>query len=68
MSLRYIMKNKNIKELEEILRKKTGEDKLPIGLDVKINKKPFNVNKFLKLAKEMRRIFDEDERHTNPAF
>lgn len=62
------MKDKNIKELEEILRKKTGEDKLPVGLDAKINKKPFNVSKFLKLAKEMRKIFDEDEHRTNPAF
>jgi len=62
------MKIKKISDLEEKLKEKTGENKLPVGFDVKINKKPFNVNKFLKLAKEMRKIFPEDERHTNPAF
>ena len=62
------MKNKNIKELEEILRKKTGEDKLAVGLDAKTSKKAFNVREFLKLAREMRRIFSEDEHNKHPAF
>lgn len=62
------MKNKNIKELEEALRKKTGEDKLPVGIDAKTSKKAFNASEFLRLAKEMRRIFSEDERNKRPAF
>ena len=62
------MKTKNIKELEEKLKKKTGEDKLSIGINDKIRKKTFNANEFLRLAREMRRIFSEDERNKRPAF
>lgn len=62
------MKTKNIKELEEKLKKKTGEDKLPIGINAKISKKTFNANEFLRLAREMRRIFSEDEHNKRPAF
>lgn len=62
------MKIKNISDLEERLKEKTGENKLSKGIDIKTNKKTFNVRRFLKLAKEMREIFSEDEHHTNPAF
>lgn len=62
------MKNKNIEDLEEKLKEKTGENKLIKGFGNKTSKKRFNVSKFAKLAKEMRKIFAEDERNTNPAF
>lgn len=65
------MKTKNTRDvrvLEEELKKRTGENKLSKGIDVEIDKKAFNVRRFLKLAKEMRKIFSEDERHTNPAL
>jgi len=58
---------KSIKELEEELKKKTGEDKLPIG-GLEGIKNTFDSKLFLKLAKEMQRIFAEDEHNTNIGF
>lgn len=58
---------KNIKELEEELKKKTGEDKLPKEEIIK-TKNNFNSSTFLKLAKEVKKIFVEDERYTNSAI
>lgn len=58
---------KNVKELEEELKKKTGEDKISTGEIVK-TKNNFNSSTFLKLAKEVKKIFLEDERNTNTAI
>lgn len=55
---------KSIKELEIELKKKTGEDTLPEGDLIKA-KNTFNSALFLKLAKEMQKIFAEDEHNTN---
>lgn len=59
---------KNIKDLEEKLKEKTGENKLSKGISDNARKKAFDVTKFVRLAKEMRKIFAEDERNTSPAL
>lgn len=55
---------RNIKDLEEKLKKKTGEDQLLKRgiLDVK---NTFNSSTFLKLSKEVKKIFAEDKRNTS---
>lgn len=59
---------KDIKELEKKLRAMTGEDKLPKGeIDKAGSKKPFNSSAFIKLAKEVKKIFEE-ENANNPAI
>ncbi|MBU3978898.1 hypothetical protein KJ980_01470 [Patescibacteria group bacterium] len=60
---------KNIKDLEEKLKKITGEDKLPEGdITGKKNKKKFNASEFLKLAKEVGQILIDDAKNSNPAL
>ena len=54
----------NIKDLEKELKKKTGEDKLPEEEILK-SKNTFNSRAFIKLAKEVKKIFAEDEYYTN---
>lgn len=58
---------KDIKELEKELKRKTGEDKLTEKAVLK-TKNTFNSSNFMKLAKEVRKIFAEDEKNTNSAF
>lgn len=60
---------KNIKELENKLKKMTGEDKLPYGdLEKVKEKKSFNASRFTKLAEEVNKIFTEDGTYSNPAI
>ncbi len=60
---------KNIKDLENKLKKITGEDKLPKGeiTDIK-NRKHFDASGFTKIAGEVRKILTEDAKNSNPAF
>ncbi|NCO88476.1 hypothetical protein AUK04_03650 [Candidatus Roizmanbacteria bacterium CG2_30_33_16] len=47
-------------ELQNELRKKTGEDKIVIGVPKNIKPRKFNKAEFIKAAKEVKSIFDED--------
>ncbi len=51
---------KRIIELEKELRKKTGEDKIVIGVPENIKPRKFNKAEFIKAAKEVKSIFDEE--------
>lgn len=60
---------KDIKTLEEKLKRITGEDKLPIGeMSTVSEKKNFDASSFVKLAKEVRKILTEDANTTTPAI
>ena len=58
---------KSIKDLEKELKKKTGEDKLPEKEIIK-TKNTFDPSRFIKLAKEVKKIFAEDEQNSNSAI
>lgn len=58
--------SKDIKKLEDELKKKVGEDKVFVGFDPN-KRKRIDVASFLKLAKEVRKIF-ENENNPNPSF
>ena len=61
--------NKGIKDLEKKLKKSTGEDNLPNESLAKIKgRKSFDVSKFIRLAKEIKKIIAEDERNSNIAI
>lgn len=47
-------------ELQNELRKKTGENKIVIGVPKNIKPRKFNKAEFIKAAKEVKSIFDED--------
>lgn len=51
---------KRIVELENKLRKKTGEDKIVVGVPENIKSRKFNKAEFIKAAKEVKSIFDEE--------
>ena len=60
---------KDIKDLEERLKKITGEDKLPRGeITETKQKKSFNSSVFTKLAEEVKRILEEDARNSHTAI
>ena len=50
-------------ELQNELRKKTGEDKIVIGVPENIKPRKFNKTAFIKAAKEVKSIFDEENRN-----
>jgi hypothetical protein len=58
--------NRDIKSLEEKLKKSTGESDLP-RKDITNTKKTkiFDASKFTKLASELKKIFTEDEQYPN---
>ena len=61
--------NKGIKDLEKKLKESTGEDNLPNESLAKIKgKKSFDAAKFIRLAKEIKKIIVEDERNSNIAI
>ena len=61
--------SQDIKSLEEKLKKRTGESDLPRKDLTKLNKKRiFDASKFTKLANELKKIFNEDEKYPNSAI
>lgn len=55
--------NTDIKMLEEKLKKKVGEDKLPRGIS-SAKKSVFNKEKFMKLAEEVKKNFEDEKKYT----
>jgi hypothetical protein len=47
-------------ELQNKLKKKIGEDKIIVGLPKNPKPKKFNKNEFIKVAKKVETIFNED--------